>query len=313
MSLEKSRFYYKVYGLEVESEININEFVSIEDINAENKVNIVYANMPLNIKEDIKNNKKSSFSKAECWFHINDVATYRVTNGNLIEFEPCENADPYLLRVFLMCSCLGFIMIQRDIVAIHGGTIVIDNKAIILTGDRGAGKSTLTTALRLKGYPFISDDVAAVEIKDNIPMVKHGFPYQKLCTSAMDQFGYDKEAYFSFMSDTETKYLVDSHKDFIYEDTRLCTLCELTVGDVDEVKIEEICGGEKLSKLISNRYRGEFIQAIGGITSEAFKILLNIAKSIKVYRIIRPQGKFTVDKQIELLLDKICCKEGTYF
>ena len=89
MSLEKSRFYYKVYGLEVESEININEFVSIEDINAENKVNIVYANMPLNIKEDIKNNKKSSFSKAECWFHINDVATYRVTGGNLIEFEPC--------------------------------------------------------------------------------------------------------------------------------------------------------------------------------------------------------------------------------
>ena len=35
MSLEKSRFYYRVYGLEVESEININEFVSIEDINAE--------------------------------------------------------------------------------------------------------------------------------------------------------------------------------------------------------------------------------------------------------------------------------------
>ena len=58
MSLEKSRFYYKVYGLEVESEIKIDEFVPIENINAENKVNIVYANMPLNIKEDIKNNKK---------------------------------------------------------------------------------------------------------------------------------------------------------------------------------------------------------------------------------------------------------------
>ena len=193
MSFEKSEFYYKVYGLDVKSEIKIDEFVTIENINVENKVNIVYANMPLNIKEDIKNNKKSSFSKAECWFHINDVATYRVTNGNLIEFEPCENADPYLLRVFLMCSCLGFIMIQRDIVAIHGGTIVIDNKAIILTGNRGAGKSTLTTGLRLKGYPFISDDVAAIEIKDNIPMVKHGFPYQKLCSSAMDKLGYDKE------------------------------------------------------------------------------------------------------------------------
>ena len=309
MSLEKSRFYYKVYGLEVESEININEFVSIEDINAENKVNIVYANMPLNIKEDIKNNKKSSFSKAECWFHINDVATYRVTGGNLIEFEPCENADPYLLRVFLMCSCLGFIMIQRDIVAIHGGTIVIDNKAIILTGNRGAGKSTLTTALRLKGYPFISDDVAAIEIKDSIPMVKHGFPYQKLCSSAMDKLGYDKENYFSFMSDTEIKYLVDAHDDFIYEDTRLFALCELSVGDVEDVQIEEIKGSEKLNKLISNRYRVEFVQVMGGISPIAFKTLLQIAKNIKFYKIIRPNGQFTVDKQIELLLERVYCKE----
>lgn len=305
MSFEKSEFYYRVYGLDVKSEIKIDEFVTIENINVENKVNIVYANMPLNIKEDIKNNKKSSFSKAECWFHINDVATYRVTNGNLIEFEPCENADPYLLRVFLMCSCLGFIMIQRDIVAIHGGTIVIDNKAIILTGNRGAGKSTLTTGLRLKGYPFISDDVAAIEIKDNIPMVKHGFPYQKLCSSAMDKLGYDKEKYFSFMSDTEIKYLVDAHDDFIYEDTRLFALCELSVGDVEEVQIEEIKGSEKLNKLIANRYRVEFVQAMGGISPIAFKILLQIAKNIKFYKIIRPNGQFTVDKQIELLEEKI--------
>lgn len=309
MSFEKSEFYYRVYGLDVKSEIKIDEFVPIENINVENKVNIVYANMPLNIKEDIKNNKKSSFSKAECWFHINDVATYRVTGGDLIEFEPCENADPYLLRVFLMCSCLGFIMIQRDIVAIHGGTIVIDNKAIILTGNRGAGKSTLTTALRLKGYPFISDDVAAIEIKDSIPMVKHGFPYQKLCSSAMDKLGYDKENYFSFMSDTEIKYLVDAHDDFIYEDTRLFALCELSIGDVEDVQIEEIKGSEKLNKLIANRYRVEFVQVMGGISPIAFKTLLQIAKNIKFYKIIRPNGQFTVDKQIELLLERVYCKE----
>ena len=133
MSFEKSEFYYKVYGLDVKSEIKIDEFVPTENSNYENAVSIKYSIMSEDIKESIKNNKKANFSKEEVWFYIDNVATYRVTNGNLIEFEPCENADPYLLRVFLMCSCLGFIMIQRDIVAIHGGTIVIDNKAIILT------------------------------------------------------------------------------------------------------------------------------------------------------------------------------------
>lgn len=302
MNLEKGKFYYRVYGLNIESEIEIQEFVSIKEASSLNKIKIIYSEMP----ENIKQNKKAIFSKEEVYFHIDDVATYRVTKGNLIEFEPCENADPYILRVFLMCSCLGFIMIQRDSVAIHGGTIVINNEAIIFTGDRGAGKSTLTTALRLKGYPFISDDIAAIEIKDSIPVVKHGFPYQKLCSSAMDNLGYDKEKYFSFMSDTEVKYLVDAHNDFIYEDTRFFALCELSVGNVEEVQIEEIKGAEKLDKLISNRYRMEFVQAMGGMTPVVFKTFLDIAKDIKVYKIIRPKGQFTVDKQIELLEEKIC-------
>ena len=124
--------------------------------------------------------------------------------------------------------------------------------------------------------------MAAIEIKDNIPMVKHGFPYQKLCSSAMDKLGYDKENYFSFMSDTEIKYLVDAHDDFIYEYTRLFALCELSIGDV---QIEEIKGSEKLNKLIANRYRVEFVQAMGGISPIAFKTLLQIAKNIKFYKI----------------------------
>ena len=296
---------YCVYGLNIKSEIEIDEFEKISNIFNDDLVVIKYSKMDQEIKKSILEDRKIQLYQNKIWFHIDNIATYCITNGNKIEVELCDNADMKLMKIYVMCSCLGFIMIQRDIVAIHGGTIVIDNKAIILTGNRGAGKSTLTTGLRLKGYPFISDDVAAIEIKDNIPMVKHGFPYQKLCSSAMDKLGYDKEKYFSFMSDTEIKYLVNAHDDFIYEDTRLFALCELSVGDVEEVQIEEIKGSEKLNKLIANRYRVEFVQAMGGISPIAFKILLQIAKNIKFYKIIRPNGQFTVDKQIELLEEKI--------
>lgn len=79
----------------------------------------------------------------------------------------------------------------------------------------------------------------------------------------------------------------------------------MSVSDTDQVQIEEIKGSEKLNKLITNRYRAEFVQAMGGISPIAFKTLLQIAKSIKFYKIIRPEGQFTVDKQIELLEEKI--------
>lgn len=191
-------------------------------------------------------------------------------------------------------------MLQREIIAIHGGVIEMDNKAVIFTGDRGAGKSTLTTALRRKGYKFISDDVASIEI-DKVPYVMPGFPYQKLCESAMDKFEYDKEKHISFMSDKEVKYIVPAKEEFVYAPKELFGIVKLTVGDVEEVTIEELRGSDKLNNIIENIYRGEYFKYLGGMNPKYFKQCLDIAKHISFYKVTRPESKFTVDEQIELI------------
>ena len=66
-------------------------------------------------------------------------------------------------------------------------------------------------------------------------------------------------------------------------------ICTLDDGDITK-EIEKMC--------IRDRYRAEFVQAMGGISPIAFKTLLQIAKSIKFYKIIRPEGQFTVDKPV---------------
>ena len=176
----------------------------------------------------------------------------------------------------------------------------MDNKAVIFTGDRGAGKSTLTTALRERGYKFISDDVAGIKI-DKVPYVMPGFPYQKLCESAMNNFGYDKEAFTSFMSDKEVKYIVPAKDEFIYEPKELTAIVKLTVGDVDEVTIEELRGSEKLNNIIQNIYRGEYIKHLGKMDSVYFKQCIDIAKNIRFFKVTRPANQFTVDTQINLI------------
>ena len=195
-------------------------------------------------------------------------------------------------------------MLQRKMVAIHGGVIEMDNKAVIFTGDRGAGKSTLTTALRRKGYKFISDDVAGIKI-DKVPYVMPGFPYQKLCESAMDKFGYDKERYTSFMSDKEVKYIVPAMDEFVNEKRELVSIVKLTVGDVDEVTIEELRGSEKLNNIIENIYRGEYIKHLGKMDPIYFKQCVDIAKNIRFFKITRPANQFTVDTQIDLIEGEI--------
>lgn len=291
---------YRIYGLNIKSDIDIPEFIVDDTIENNIQVNISYGKMPSNIKKDILNGENKGFSKEYIWFHIENVATYTIINGNEIKVEPCENSNGDLLKIYLMCSCLGFIMLQRDMVAIHGGTVVVDNNAVLFTGDRGAGKSTITSALRSNGYKFIADDVASTYINKK-PFVVHGFPYQKLCEDAVVKLGYDKNLYESFMGDGQLKYLIPAHKSFVEEDTVLQAIIELTIGDIKEVKIEEVRGTEKLSKIIKNIYRIEYIDKIGGLTPKMFKQCLEIAKYIKFYKIIRPRDGFTVNKQIELI------------
>lgn len=291
---------YYVYGLNIKSEIEIDEFQKIDMISDDKIVNIKNGVMSKKIKDDILKGSKIKLSKDKIWFHIPNIATYCINNGNEIIVEVSKGADMQLMKVYLMCSCLGFIMLQRNIVAIHGGVIEMDDKAVIFTGDRGAGKSTLTTALRQKGYKFISDDVASIEI-DKVPYVMPGFPYQKLCESAMDKFGYDKESYTSFMSDKEVKYIVPALDEFVYEGRELVGIVKLTVDDVNEVTIEEIRGSEKLNNIVKNIYRGEYIKHLGKMDSIYFKQCIDIAKNIRFFKITRPANKFTVNEQIELI------------
>ena len=295
---------YKVYGLNIKSEIKIDEFENLNAIPEDEIVTISYSVMDDEIKKSVSEGKKIQLQKEKIWFHIDNIATYCITNGNKVEVEVFENANMQLMKIYIMCSCLGFIMLQRDMVAIHGGVIEMDNNAVIFTGDRGAGKSTLTTALREKGYKFISDDVAGIMF-DKVPYVMPGFPYQKLCESAMDKFGYDKEKNTSFMSDKEVKYIVPAKEEFIYEPRKLTTIIKLTVGDVEEVTIEELKGSEKINNIIQNIYRGEYIKYLGGMNPKYFKKCLDIAKNIDFYVVTRPKDQFTVDKQIELIEDKI--------
>lgn len=298
---DKLCYYYNVYGLEIESSIEIEEFIKIKNKPKQKEsVKIIEGKMKETIKQSIAQGVRNNFSKDEIWFHVENIGTYYIAGGELIQVEPCENCDRKLLKVFIMCSCMGFIMIQRNKVAIHGGTIVIGDKSIIITGDRGAGKSTLTTALRLKGYKFLSDDVAATTV-DGKPRIDYGFPYQKLCEDSMDKLGYDKEQCTSFMSDTQVKYMVPAHEEFVELSVPLGAICEIVASDVEEVEIEVIKGREKLMHLMKNLYRGEFLQYVGGIQGEYFKQCIAIAKEIDFYRIKRPQTEFTIEEQIRYI------------
>ena len=114
---------YKVYGLNIRSEIEIDEFDKLDEILEKNIVNIRYDKISTEIKDKISEGINIQLFQNKIWFHIDNIATYCISNGNDIKVEVCENADMQLMKIYIMCSCLGFIMIQRNMVAINCGVI----------------------------------------------------------------------------------------------------------------------------------------------------------------------------------------------
>lgn len=299
-NIQDLRYLYRVYGMTIESNIEIEEFIKADKLDDEERVIINQCQIKIDIKDKVKKGIYGRSIENEIWFNIKNVAIYQILDGNTINFEIYENADIDQVKIYLTCSCLGFIMIQREKLSIHGGAIIVNGKSIIITGERGAGKSTITTAFRLRGFKFLSDDVSA--LSDSIPIkVQHGFPYEKLCTDAMENFNYDKNEYKSFMGDTKMKYMVSAIEHFSLNDVPIVCIIELECKNVENVQLTEVRGIDKLNCIIKSIYRGEYLDIIQGISSNYMNKCIRLSKNIRYYKITRPENKFTVHKQMELI------------
>ena len=302
------KYYYRVYGVNIESKIEVPEFEVI-DSNSDIDVKLSFGVVNEEIINLITQGHRAKYEKQDMWFYIEDVAIFHIYNGDTVTIEPMGDKNNKMIKLYIMGSVMGMILLQRNMVAIHGGGIVIDGKGCIFTGQKGAGKSTITTALRRKGYKFIADDVCSINIGER-NTIHHGFGYQKLCEDAMEKLGYNLEEFEPFRGDLNVnKYIVPAFDEFTKEEVSLEAVFELAVGDVDEVKIEEILGANKMNKLIENVFRIEMLTYAGGMEPKYFKQCLDIAKSTKMYRITRPKDVFSVEEQISLVREVLLLDE----
>ena len=294
------KYYYRVYGINIESTIEVPEFEVI-DSNSHIDVRLSFGVVNKGIMDLITQGHRARYEKQDMWFCIDDVAIFHIYNGDTVTIEPLGDKNNKMIKIYIMGSVMGMALLQRNMMAIHGGGIVIDGKGCIFTGEKGAGKSTITTALRKKGYKFVADDVCSINIGE-VNTIHHGFGYQKLCEDAMEKLGYNLDEFEPFRGDLGVnKYIVPAFDEFTKEEVPLEAVFELAVGDVDEVKIEEVLGANKINKLIENVFRIEMLRYAGGIEPVYFKKCLDIAKNTKMYKIIRPKDVFSVEEQIALV------------
>jgi hypothetical protein len=224
-------------------------------------------------------------------------------NGEKITVSPSSGYDEDLVRLYLLGTCMGVLLMQRHTFPLHGSAIAIDGKAYAFIGDSGAGKSTLASAFMSSGFQLVSDDVIAVSLESGQPMVTPSYPQQKLWQESLDKFGMDNNDFRSIYG-RQTKFCIPVTEQYYHGALPLAGVFELKKSKSEHIQIQPITGLERVSMLYIHTYRNFLLTQLG-LMEWHFLTSTSIANKIDINRIERPLLGFTAHQLVSHILAMI--------
>jgi hypothetical protein len=294
-----NKHHYQVFGLHVVSDILLPELMKAIDPLAEPQVSIALDKVPTAIADPILKTEGYQAAKGKFLFLVPDVASYYVTNGNSIVVEPEEQAQDYSVRLFLLGTSFGALLMQRGILPLHGSAVLIKGRGVVFTGMSGAGKSSLLAAFRKRDYPFLTDDVVAVTMDtDGIAWIHPSYPQQKMWRDSTKAIGVETESLKPFYTyEDQEKFAVPAPQGFWRSPAPLSAVYELQVASCSKVELQSLTGTDKLSILLSHTYRPWLIDGLG-LKAAHFQQCAAVARQVTVSLLSRPAEKFTLEEQV---------------
>jgi hypothetical protein len=245
-----------------------------------------------------------SVSGKDVSFFVPRAAYFSVQKGYKIVVSPFPNVSEDVVRLYILGTCMGILLMQKQILPLHGSVIEIKGKTYAIVGDSGAGKSTLASVFLKKGFKLLSDDVIALTFFDNkTPYVIPSYPQQKLWETSLKKFGMPSSDY-TPLFERETKYAIPIHSHFLESPLPLAGIFELEKVDQGSVRIEMVRGVERLKTLNTHTYRNFLIPQLG-LLKWHFEQSTKVINAVDLYKLQRPEGSFTAYLLAEIILNTI--------
>lgn len=186
-----AQYSYRLYGLRIKTDLDFPQLV-VEDAETVTEpvpeIRIEEGEIP---KEIIRETRRKYDFGPDFSFLSNRTMWMVVEQGRFIRYRRKEGSNPFYLKTYLLGYGMAMIAMQRGQLAIHCSAVADERGAVLIAGESGAGKSTITTMLLEQGYELMADDMAVVEPRTDRTFVYPAFPYQKLCRNVAVEQGYD--------------------------------------------------------------------------------------------------------------------------
>jgi len=187
------------------------------------------------------------------------------------------------------------VMRRQGVVSLHAAALSRRGAAVLLLGDKGAGKSSFAAALCQSGWTLMADDLARIVSRDGLWRVAPGHRQTRLNADVAVALGYDlarlerrwmpgqpREA-------TPNKHVVSHGDDGGEDDLPIRAIYALGARDpaLCDAAVTRITAGERVVALLSNLSEDPF-DAAARPSAEAKAVALSMLRDVPVLRLRLP-------------------------
>jgi hypothetical protein len=233
---------------------------------------------------------------------VQKVGRFLIHGGADIIVEPAPHASERNVRLFLLGSAFGALLHQRGLMPLHANAIMLDGRAFAFCGHSGAGKSTMAAWFHDRGAPILADDVCVIGFDTaGTPLAYPGLPRLRLWREAIEETGRAVDDY-ERSFDAIDKYDVPIGGGAAGDPAPLAAVYLLARAEegAKAGRIERLTGVAAVDALVSNTYRGAYLQAIGA-TGPHLATCVRLARTVPVLRAERVWGFAAFDAEARRL------------
>lgn len=298
---------YTAYGLCVESELPIPEFLPDADGVAE--ISIRFGSIVAPALQATPSFCRCHITSHDAYLEWETGGMFLVRQGKEIIIDPIPGADEDILRTFLLGAAFGMLLHQRgehpgqrsDHAILHASAVAMAGGAIVFIGDSGAGKSTTAALLQSHGYRLLSDDVTVLDLRHPQQVqVTPSFPQLRLWPESLESLG-KQPSHFPVLNPLVDKRLYRSPEGFAKTPQSLLGIYVLDLGDTNS--IAPLRGQNALSELMHNWYGARFGEAMFSqiSTADHLKTFAELVNRVPVYELVRKDSLEEIHAIVPLL------------
>ena len=200
---------------------------------------------------------------------------------------PDENATSSTIDLYLNGSVYGAILHQRKTLPLHGSCFRYQGLGIMLCGESGVGKSSLTTSFCLQGAAFLTDDVTPIVFPNGKPHIWGISDRIKLWSDSLQQLNQAEAGLERIMPAREKFYFpMLPNTDTLIP---LGLIIILHVYDKPELTIEPLEGVPGFTALRNEIFRREYLQGMPDTETAYLSQLIAIGQAVQVINVYRPE------------------------